>query len=312
MYDMVFGYADGDPDRPAFGAGVAVFLTGLVLFRIQGRVLLEDDRGDGRCRDRAALPGAAPPRRRLRVLPPSRCPAPRRESTWPSTRSRWAGRSSSPTASSHYEPLTPGTRPTRFPVRAARRPDRQDRRRIDSLETHFGPRARRRNAGCLRRGVDFDHVVLAVSVGMIPVVAKELIDDRPDWREMTTHIRTVATQAFQIWLRPDDHALGWNQPGVTISAYAPPFDTWASMPQTLWAEDWPERRPARRGRRTSAAASTRHGRHPRPTPNTCAGICETSGARKPRCEYLDRDVGPVFCPNAVTDGRLRLAPSSAG
>ena len=36
MYDMVFGYTDGDPNRPAFGAGVAVYLTGLVLFGYKG------------------------------------------------------------------------------------------------------------------------------------------------------------------------------------------------------------------------------------------------------------------------------------
>jgi uncharacterized protein with NAD-binding domain and iron-sulfur cluster len=107
-----------------------------------------------------------------------------------------------------------------------------------SLETHW---AEHDDADIrrLRRGIDFDHVVLAVSLGMAPVVAKELIADRPEWLEMTTHVRTVATQAFQIWLRPDERALGWPEPGVTISAYLRPFETWASMPQTLWAEAWP-------------------------------------------------------------------------
>ena len=30
------------------------------------------------------------------------------------------------------------------------------------------------------------------------------------------------------------------KPGATITAYVRPFETWASMPQTLWAEDWPD------------------------------------------------------------------------
>ena len=51
-------------------------------------------------------------------------------------------------------------------------------------------------------GVDFDQVVLAASVGMVELVAGELIADSPEWRDMTTHVRTVATQAFQLWLRP--------------------------------------------------------------------------------------------------------------
>jgi uncharacterized protein with NAD-binding domain and iron-sulfur cluster len=109
----------------------------------------------------------------------------------------------------------------------------------DALESHFGDHTDVETR-VLRRGVDFDHTVLAVSLGMVEVVARELIDDRPEWRDMTTHIRTVATQAFQIWLRPDEPALGWDEPGVTISAYRRPFETWASMPQTLWAEDWPD------------------------------------------------------------------------
>jgi uncharacterized protein with NAD-binding domain and iron-sulfur cluster len=75
---------------------------------------------------------------------------------------------------------------------------------------------------------------------MVPIVAQELVTDRPEWRDMTRYIRTVATQAFQLWLRPAEPDLGWRQPGVTVSAYQRPFETWASMPQTLWAEDWPD------------------------------------------------------------------------
>jgi uncharacterized protein with NAD-binding domain and iron-sulfur cluster len=107
------------------------------------------------------------------------------------------------------------------------------------FESHFGERADAETR-VLRRGTDFDHVVLAVSVGIIPVIAPELIADRSEWLEMTTQVRTVATQAFQIWLRPTESELGWHHPGSTVSAYRRPFETWASMPQTLWAEDWPE------------------------------------------------------------------------
>jgi hypothetical protein len=110
---------------------------------------------------------------------------------------------------------------------------------IGCLESHFGKRDDAETQ-VLRRGVDFDHVVLAVPLGMVDIVAGELIADRPEWREMTTKLRTVATQAFQIWLRTDKSASEWHHPGVTSSGYVAPFDTWASMPQTLWAEDWPE------------------------------------------------------------------------
>ena len=36
MYDMVFGYTDGDFERPSFSAGLAVLLTGIALFQYRG------------------------------------------------------------------------------------------------------------------------------------------------------------------------------------------------------------------------------------------------------------------------------------
>src|SRR3954453_20609010 len=36
LYDMVFGYEDGDYERPSFSAGLAVMLTGIALFQYKG------------------------------------------------------------------------------------------------------------------------------------------------------------------------------------------------------------------------------------------------------------------------------------
>ena len=57
---------------------------------------------------------------------------------------------------------------------------------------------------------------------------------------MVEHVTTTATQAVQLWLREDEPALGWGEPGVTVSAYEQPLHTWASMPQLIDAECWPE------------------------------------------------------------------------
>ena len=59
MYDLVFAYEEGDPERPRFSAGLGLFLADEAVLRLQGRDLLEDARGDGRRRLRAAVPGAA-------------------------------------------------------------------------------------------------------------------------------------------------------------------------------------------------------------------------------------------------------------
>jgi uncharacterized protein with NAD-binding domain and iron-sulfur cluster len=91
----------------------------------------------------------------------------------------------------------------------------------------------------LRHGEDFDLAVFAISIAMAPIVCRELIADRSEWRAMVEHVTTTATQAVQIWLREDEPSLGWDDPGTTVSAYEQPFHTWASMPQLIGAEDWP-------------------------------------------------------------------------
>jgi uncharacterized protein with NAD-binding domain and iron-sulfur cluster len=57
---------------------------------------------------------------------------------------------------------------------------------------------------------------------------------------MVMHVRTVATQAFQVWLREDVATLGWPGPPVALSGFVKPFDTWADMTHLLPLERWPE------------------------------------------------------------------------
>jgi uncharacterized protein with NAD-binding domain and iron-sulfur cluster len=248
LYDLVFGYENADPRRPAFGAGLAVFLTGLVLFEYKGAVFWKMTAGMG---DIVIAPLYQALRQRgvtfefFHRLDRLHLDT-RHQAIDAITMGRQVRLAD---GIGHYEPLTTVAG---LPVFPAQPLDDQvsvsDRARIRdwrSLETHWGCEEDAEGR-VLRRGVDFDHVVLAVSLGIIDIVAKELVADRPSWRDMTTHVRTVATQAFQIWLRLDEPSLGWRgKPEVTTSAYLPPFETWASMAQTLWAEQWPDDDPAR-------------------------------------------------------------------
>jgi uncharacterized protein with NAD-binding domain and iron-sulfur cluster len=88
---------------------------------------------------------------------------------------------------------------------------------------------------------DFDFVVLGISVAAIPYVCKDLIARDPKWRDMINHVKTVATQAFQIWLHEEMPQLGWSAPPVTLSAFTEPFDTWADMRQCAEQESWKQR-----------------------------------------------------------------------
>ncbi len=106
------------------------------------------------------------------------------------------------------------------------------------LESHWceWPDAEQR---VLRRGVDFDDLVFAIPPGMASFVCDELVAHRRAWRAMLTNLSTTATQALQLWLNASEPSLGWRHPGMTVSAYAQPFNTWASMDQLIGAEDWP-------------------------------------------------------------------------
>src|SRR5262249_25332164 len=95
------------------------------------------------------------------------------------------------------------------------------------FESHWDRRRARSRAISVTQ--DFDLVVLGVGLGAIPYVCRELVARDPRWRAMVDHVKTVATQAFQIWLAADMRELGWRDGPVTLSGFAEPFDTWADM-----------------------------------------------------------------------------------
>lgn len=295
LYDMVFGYADGDCEKPSFAAGLAVLLTGIALFQYKGAFFWKMTAGMG---DVVIAPMYQALRRRgVDFEFFHRVDALHLDDRRTHITAITLGRQLDlADGVEHYDPLIRvGGLPV-FPHLP--RPEQiiDTGRRLDDLESHF---AERDDTECrvLRHGTDFDQVVLATSAAMVAIVAAELIADRPEWRDMTRYVKTVATQAFQLWLVPDEPSLGWPRPGVTTSGYVAPFDTWASMPQTLWAENWP----------------------PAAQPKTVAYFCGVFDAPWPpdaddadyvrQCrqrvlatarEHLDRHIG-FYLPGAVDD-----------
>ena len=112
---------------------------------------------------------------------------------------------------------------------------RQERR---EFESHWENRRARRLT--LKVGEDFDMVVLAIGLGAIPDVCKAILARDSSWREMVKHVKTIPTQACQIWLRENMASLGWKDLPTTMSGFAKPFDTWADMRHLIAREEWPE------------------------------------------------------------------------
>src|SRR5262249_42145907 len=136
-----------------------------------------------------------------------------------------------------YEPLIRVGGLPCFPSEPdARQLDAAAPRRVESLWADRGAE----EVVELRRGEDFDIVVLAISVGMVPHAARALVDNVPGWRDVVANVRSVATQALQLWMRPTEQQLGWAHRGATVSGYTSTFDTYSSMSHLATVESWPE------------------------------------------------------------------------
>ncbi len=91
----------------------------------------------------------------------------------------------------------------------------------------------------LVRGRDFDAVVVGISVGELPRIARQLVKRVPSWGVAITSAVTTPTQSMQIWLDRDIEALGWTHGETIMTAYSEPFDTWGEMSHLLVRERWP-------------------------------------------------------------------------
>lgn len=100
-------------------------------------------------------------------------------------------------------------------------------------------------------GEDYDLIVLGISLGALPYVARELIAASPNWQDMVHRVKTTQTQAFQLWFKPDDAGLGWpmwRQQPATLTGYDADdnpeqagLDTWGDFSHLIIREDWPSR-----------------------------------------------------------------------
>ena len=92
----------------------------------------------------------------------------------------------------------------------------------------------------LQSGEDFDEVILGIPLGALGHICPELIAAREDWQMMLDQVKTVQTQALQVWLKPNLSELGWRMPSAVVDAYIHPLNTWADMSHLSDVEDWPK------------------------------------------------------------------------
>lgn len=96
----------------------------------------------------------------------------------------------------------------------------------------------------LEAGRDYDHLVLAISIGAFPHIAPELAGASTRWQDMVANIPTIQTQQVQIWLSKSYTDLGWDLPfdgmdTVVADTYINPLDGQVEFRHIIPWEDWP-------------------------------------------------------------------------
>ena len=215
-FDLSFCYENGDPARPRFSAGWGVFLSSKLFFDYKGAIFWKMRAGMG---DVVFAPlyqalAARGVQFRFFNAVEKLVPSPDRSAI----SSVIVGRRTTP-ADREYQPLAAVKGLPCFPAEPGH------------PQSLSAPQE-------LRCGEDFDLLVFAIPPGMARTVCSSLAAQRSEWRNLLDKIGTVATHAFQVWLKPDERSLGWPYPGTTMSAFAKPFDTWASMSHLAAFEQW--------------------------------------------------------------------------
>ena len=91
----------------------------------------------------------------------------------------------------------------------------------------------------LRRGVDFDEVILAISIDGVKQVCRDLPAPGSPFQQMMDHLKTVQTCSMQLWLSADAAGLGAPDVPRIGSCYVDNLNTFSDMTFLLARETWP-------------------------------------------------------------------------
>ncbi|MEA2267006.1 MAG: hypothetical protein QOE27_2589 [Solirubrobacteraceae bacterium] len=102
---------------------------------------------------------------------------------------------------------------------------------------------RRERPSVLQAGRDYDDVVLGISTAALPSICAELIAALPAWATAIEKVKTVRTQALQIWLTRSAAELGFPIAGRPITGWRyddeSPLNVWGGFDELIPFEHWP-------------------------------------------------------------------------
>lgn len=97
----------------------------------------------------------------------------------------------------------------------------------------------------LKKGTDFDDVILGIAVGALPYLTEPLMNKSQRWRKMVTGLTTHPTQAAQFWLNKTaaDMCAHGRSDECMISSFnldcPTPWPSWVGMTHLEKRENWP-------------------------------------------------------------------------
>lgn len=273
LYDLVFAYEDGDAARPKHSAGVALRCMVRSFFTYRGAFFWRMQGGMG---DVVFAPFYEVLKKRgvrfefFHRLENVTLANPGGSDEAPYVQALEFDVQALTKGGGEYQPLVevrglPGW-PSKPDFTQLADGERLEREAWDP-ECHWDRRKARTKI--VRVGEDFDLVVLGIGIGAVPYVCREILARDARWRAMVDHVKTVATQAFQLWMSVEMKELGWAGPPIVVSGFTEPFDSWGDMRSLIPLESWP--------------------RPPRALAYFCNALPETQSPNDRSCrEYPDR------------------------
>ncbi len=107
-----------------------------------------------------------------------------------------------------------------------------------NLESYWAPPWKGEKPLSLERGRDYDILVMGISLGAFPYVCEELLSHSRRWRRMVEALQTNQTMGVQLWLSKSLEELGWREGPTVMTGYAEPLNTYADMAHLIPREAW--------------------------------------------------------------------------
>lgn len=242
MYDLMLAYRNGDPEEPAFGAGVCLHFAIRMGLTYRGSVFWKMQAGMG---DTIFTPIYEVLKKRGVRFKFFHCVQNLKISADKKSIEEIEMGRQATVIGDEYDPLVnindllcwPST-----PSYDQLKEGADLKSQKINLESFWTP-WKNVETFSMKKGIDFDEVVLGIPVGAHQFICKELIDASPRWKEMTEKVETTRTCALQLWMEPDLERLGWKDSSPIMDSYIQPFNTWADMSQLIDREQWPNNAP---------------------------------------------------------------------